>query len=84
MRSREPVIRVEKLSKQYLIGGDRRGRETLRDVLATALSSPLRYFAPGHTATAEEKEFWALEDVSFEIFKGEIVGIIGRDRKSVV
>ena len=28
---------------------------------------------------AEEEEFWALKDVSFEIRKGEIVGIIGRN-----
>ena len=45
----------------------------------TALSAPFRYFAHGRAAAAEEEEFWALKDVSFEIRKGEIVGIIGRN-----
>ena len=80
MRASEPVvIRVENLSKQYVIGRSRRGGETFREALMTALSAPLRYFAHGRTAVAEEQEFWALKDVSFEIRKGEIVGIIGRN-----
>ena len=44
----------------------------------TALSAPVRYIAQG-SAVAGEEEFWALKDVSFEINKGEIVGIIGRN-----
>ena len=80
MRASEPVaIRVENLSKQYVIGRSRKGSETFREALMTALSAPLHYFTHGRTAVAEEEEFWALKDVSFEIRKGEIVGIIGRN-----
>ena len=80
MRASKPVvIRVENLSKRYVIGRNRRGDETFGEVLMTALSAPLRYFTHGHTAAAKEEEFWALQDISFEIHKSEIVGIIGRN-----
>jgi lipopolysaccharide transport system ATP-binding protein len=80
MRASQPVvIRVENLSKQYVIGHSRGGGETLREALVTALSAPMQYFAHGRKVAAEEEEFWALKDVSFEIRKGEIVGIIGRN-----
>jgi lipopolysaccharide transport system ATP-binding protein len=32
-----------------------------------------------HSALRAETEFWALDDVSFEIKRGEVVGIIGRN-----
>src|SRR5262249_23729081 len=80
MRTSEPVvIRVENLSKQYVIGRNRKESETFREALMSSLSAPLRYFTHKRTAVAEEQEFWALKDVSFEIRKGEIVGIIGRN-----
>src|SRR5262249_53392425 len=35
---------------------------------------------PGNTKTPLKKEsFWALEDVSFDVWQGEVVGIIGRN-----
>jgi lipopolysaccharide transport system ATP-binding protein len=73
------AIRVEQLSKQYVIGRNRRGGESFREALMTTLSTPFHYFARGRTAAADEEEFWALKDVSFDIRKGEIVGIIGRN-----
>jgi lipopolysaccharide transport system ATP-binding protein len=78
-RSTTPVvIRVEELSKRYFIGRNSRVDGTFREALMTALSAPFRYFAQG-SAVAGEEEFWALLNVSFEIRKGEIVGIIGRN-----
>ena len=42
-------------------------------------TAPFRRFANGTVRGAGREEFWALKDVSFEIRKGEIVGIIGRN-----
>ena len=80
MRASKPVaIRVEQPVEAYFIGRNRRGGETFREALMTALSAPFRYFAQGSRRGRGEEEFWALKDVSFEIRKGEIVGIIGRN-----
>jgi lipopolysaccharide transport system ATP-binding protein len=74
-----PAIRVQNLSKEYVIGGRPRAHETFREMLADAFLSPYRrYRRLGGDASREER-FFALKDVSFEIAPGEVVGIIGRN-----
>ena len=70
------AIRVESLSKQYRIGARLDPHATLRDQLADVLSAPFRRAGPHKT---EADTFWALKDVSFEVKRGEVVGIIGRN-----
>ena len=76
------AIRVENLSKRYRLG-QREPYKTLRDTLARVASAPLRrlrFAYQGSNAQAhEDKTFWALKDVSFEVKQGEVVGIIGRN-----
>jgi homopolymeric O-antigen transport system ATP-binding protein len=69
-----PAIRVEGLGKRYrLAHGQARARyRTLRESLTGLVSAPFR-----KRSTVEE--FWALNDVSFEVQPGEVVGIIGRN-----
>jgi len=62
--SSEITIKVENLSKCYHIYD--KPRDRLMQMLACGRR---QYF----------REFWALKDVSFEIKKGETVGIIGRN-----
>src|SRR6476620_11833132 len=80
------VIRAEGLGKKYLIGHEaqREPYVALRDVLArgalhicrrTADILRGRIIVSGDTT----EELWALKDVSFEIERGEVVGIIGRN-----
>lgn len=70
------AIRVENLSKQYKIGALRVQHSTLRDQLMDSLKSIFqRNGSPGQA----ESTIWALRDVSFEVKKGEIIGIIGRN-----
>jgi lipopolysaccharide transport system ATP-binding protein len=80
MHVSEPVaIKVEHLSKQYLIAQGRRGEETFREALTRALTAPIRRLAAGTATAGGSEEFWALKDVSFEVARGEVVGIIGRN-----
>ena len=66
-----PVIRVERLGKQYQIGRVH-GPRTLREDLVDLARAPFRRRPDGSDGTV-----WALRDVSLEVQRGEVVGIIG-------
>jgi len=75
------AIRCEALAKRYRIG-EREAYRTLRDVITKAFSSSLRRLHSGarHSSNRSERvDFWALKDVSFEIKRGDVLGIIGRN-----
>ncbi len=69
----DAIIQVEGLGKKYRLGLAR--HDTLRDRLAHALHAPFRRRPPG----GDPADFWALRDVSFEVRRGEVLGIIGRN-----
>src|ERR687896_610735 len=72
------AIRAEGLSKLYRIG--RRERYyTLRDTLMSMLRAPLAGFRAESFADGDGSTIWALKDVSFEVKRGEVVGVIGRN-----
>jgi len=72
-----PIISVENVSKRYTLRHQRAGYATLRDALA---EKGQRLFGQKNRgADAADEEFWALKDVSFEITRGDVVGIIGRN-----
>jgi lipopolysaccharide transport system ATP-binding protein len=81
------VITAEHLSKSYLVGHRSARRErhpTLRDMLvreARNFGRKAADFVRGRQIVQgdEVEEFWALKDVSFEVGRGEVVGIIGRN-----
>ena len=74
------AIRVHGISKRYEIGEKRRGYKTLRESLASVVRNPFhRNGRSGTNAASTKRTFWALKDVSFDVHRGEIVGIIGRN-----
>jgi lipopolysaccharide transport system ATP-binding protein len=72
-----PVIQVQGLWKDYVIGSAAPPHDSFREMISGALAAPFRRKRAG--PAAEERRFWALRDVSFEIAEGSVVGIIGRN-----
>src|SRR5213594_2109275 len=79
------AIRVEGISKHYRIGARQERYYTLRDTLTEAVARPFQKLAAFFSRngagprTPEASSIWALKDVSFEVKRGEVVGIIGRN-----
>ena len=81
------AISVEKLAKSYLVGHNSAQAESytaLRDVVtrnARNLARKTRDMLSGRAIVQgdEVEEFWALKDVSFEVKRGEVLGVIGRN-----
>lgn len=71
----EIAIHVENLGKLYRIT-ERQQYRTLRDAIAKAFTLSQRKFKK---SSKLKGYIWALKDVTFEVKKGEVVGIIGRN-----
>ena len=70
----KPILQVRNVSKRYRLGALRARQTTLYDTLGQLFRSPLGWLSRGDTDT-----FWALQDVSFEVCRGEVLGLIGRN-----
>lgn len=72
-----PIVSVRNLSKTYQIGRLRNSSPTLRDALVGAINSPLSYLRQQRSGDGTSLQ--ALQDISFDVEPGAVVGIIGRN-----
>ena len=81
------AIRAEHLSKKYRIGAAQQKFQygMLRDVLTDTFTAPVRWArnmmrrSDSPQLPTEKNFIWALNDVSFELEEGQVLGIVGRN-----
>ena len=67
----ETVLEVSGLYKKFS-----RSQEGQRRLLADQLSALFRGRAPEHKRI-QKGDFWSLQDISFDVRRGEVLGVIG-------
>lgn len=64
----KPILEIKNISKKYKLRGQESPYLTFRDALMS-----------GFKGKKTKDEFWALQDISFDVYPGESIGIIGRN-----
>ncbi|MBS1486264.1 MAG: ATP-binding cassette domain-containing protein [Bacteroidetes bacterium] len=65
----KPILEIQKLGKRFNLRHQTGGYASLRDSLSNLLTS----------SKIVREDFWALKDVSFDVYPGDSVGIVGRN-----
>ncbi|MDQ5846688.1 MAG: polysaccharide ABC transporter ATP-binding protein, partial [Acidobacteriota bacterium] len=73
----KPLIKVDSLSKLYQIGAREAPYQTFREAITQTVRAPLN--AMRRSRNGRDNSIWALDNVSFDVQAGEVVGIIGRN-----
>lgn len=76
------AVRAEGLGKMYRIGGPKQKYRTIRETIVDTAKMPfqrVRSVMRGEAAGGGHESFWALNNISFEIKQGDVVGVIGRN-----
>jgi lipopolysaccharide transport system ATP-binding protein len=72
------ALRAEGVSKQFRLGATEK-YGTIRESIARSVRGSVGRFRRREFEPQQDRTFWALRDVSFEVKHGEVLGIIGRN-----
>lgn len=74
----KPIIEIKGISKKYKV---RQQEEylTMRDKMWECLKSPFMFLRANREEIRSRDDFWALNDINFDVREGEVVGVIGRN-----
>ncbi len=75
-----PIITVDRIGKAYLLGHSVNRHATFRDTVMEVARAPIQRFR--HRFSAPDKHsdaFWAVKDVTFDVQRGEVIGLVGRN-----
>ncbi len=75
----EIAVQVHHLSKMYRIGAPQKQYKTLREEMIGVLKRPISWLRNSPFSDRKSEILWALKDISFEIKRGEVVGVVGRN-----
>ncbi|MDP9161730.1 MAG: ABC transporter ATP-binding protein [Acidobacteriota bacterium] len=73
-----PILEARNLSKEYKLGGAVRRTENFREALLRNIKRPFQSRAAKEEET-RQRHFWALRDLNFDVFQGDVLGVIGRN-----
>lgn len=68
----KPIISIRKVSKKYNLG-ERQPYYSFRDTISSILSTPFK------KEKLERGQFWALNNITFDVNQGDVLGVIGRN-----
>lgn len=75
----EPLVQVQGVSKKFCRDLKKSLKYGIQDVFAELLPTKRRVSQEGVVGELREGEFWANEGISFELRRGECLGLIGRN-----
>jgi lipopolysaccharide transport system ATP-binding protein len=73
------AIQVRNLGKRYRIGALMKRNDTLRDQIVDWSSNLIHRFQRKPSSNHDESTLWALKDISFDVKKGQVLGVIGKN-----
>jgi lipopolysaccharide transport system ATP-binding protein len=76
----DAIIEVRGLSKRYRLGElERLYSSSFREMLMNLAKAPWRRLRGAHRERSHAEAFWALKDVSFDVRRGDVLGVVGRN-----